>query len=488
MGTDALQSLNENHERESTMLFRLVLVCLCGLGVLFSLLPHANAGQPNVIVIVSDDQGWSDVGFNGCKEIPTPNLNALAKSGVVFDCGYASHPYCSPSRAGLMTGRYQQRFGHECNPGTGRDDSTKVDGLPLSETMLPELFRQAGYRTAAIGKWHLGDAEQFWPTSRGFDEWFGFSGGGLSYWGEIGKRSPLRGILRNGNPVPQEELSYLTDDFSSEAVEFVERNREKPFFLYLAYNAPHSPDQVTREHMERTSHIEYGGRAVYGAMVAGMDAGIGEVMSALKENGLYEQTLIFFFSDNGGRATHARNFPYRGHKGMLFEGGIRVPFCVSWPGHIEGGRRYDNPVTALDIFPTVIAAAGIPQKNGAKLDGVNLLPYLSGERTNRPHQTLFWRYACGDDTFGYAVRHDDWKLVYSIYKGRNLLFDLNADPWEQNDLAESQPDKVAALNRLYASWNAEMKAPLWLDPHGPNVRKEEAERQAIIEQATRGEK
>ena len=256
--------------------------------------------QPNIVVIVSDDQGWADVGFNGCREIPTPNLDALAASGVVFISGYASHPYCSPSRAGLLTGRYQQRFGHECNPGAYGEDSQA--GLPLSETLLSNLLHEHGYRTGAIGKWHLGDASRFWPTQRGFDDWFGFSGGGLSYWGQVGRKGPLRGVLRNGDVVPLSELTYLTDDFSTEAVKFVERHRDRPFFLYLAYNAPHAPDQVTRRHLRKTTHIEYGGRAVYGAMVAAMDEGIGKVTDKLKELNLYDNTLIFRLQRVQGRA------------------------------------------------------------------------------------------------------------------------------------------------------------------------------------------
>ena len=471
------------------MLSRLLAVCLFVLGVLFTSSAAVQAKSPNVIVIVSDDQGWSDVGFNGCREIPTPHLDALAESGVVFDAGYASHPYCSPSRAGLLTGRYQQRFGHECNPGAhGNDDAIETEGLPLSETLLSTVFRNTGYRTGAIGKWHLGDEPKFWPTERGFEEWFGFSGGGLSYWGDLGKKPPLQGVLRNGKVVPKDELTYLTDDFSTEAVKFVEEHKEEPFFLYLAYNAPHAPDQVTREHLEKTSHIEYGGRAVYGAMVAAMDEGIGRVVQALKDQNLQDQTIIFFYSDNGGRATLARNFPYRGHKGMLFEGGIRVPFCVSWPGQIEGGRRYEHPVSALDIFPTVLAAAGVDTPAALQLDGVNLLPYLKGSKQGRPHDTLFWRYACGNDVYGYAVRDGDWKLVYSVYKGKHLLFDLKADPWERNDLAEQRPELVQQLTTLHRDWDEELMEPLWLDPHGANVHKEEAARQAILEKATRGEK
>jgi arylsulfatase A-like enzyme len=450
----------------------------------------SNAGaapdKPNIIVIVSDDQGWGDVGFNGCREIPTPHLDSLARSGVAFDCGYASHPYCSPSRAGLLTGRYQQRFGHECNPGAIEEDL--ASGLPLSETLLSNLFQDHGYRTGAIGKWHLGDAPRFWPIQRGFDEWFGFSGGGLSYWGETGKKPPIQGVLRNGSIVPASELTYLTDDFSSEAVKFVGRHQDKPFFLYLAYNAPHAPDQATKSHLKKTEHIEYGGRAVYGAMVAGMDEGIGRVTAKLKELGLYENTLIFFYSDNGGRTEHAVNFPFRGHKGMLFEGGIRVPFCLSWPREIEGGQRFEQPISALDIFPTALAAAGIETPASLELDGVNLVPFLQGAQAGSPHQTLYWRYACGDDKYGYALRDGNHKLVYSVYKQEHLLFDLAADPWERRNLAAENPETAQRLMALYESWKQELVAPKWLDPHGLNVGKESNKRQKIIDAASRGER
>ncbi len=463
--------------------------------------------RPNIVVIVSDDQGWGDVGFNGCREIPTPHLDELAASGVVFESGYASHPYCSPSRAGLLTGRYQQRFGHECNPGAMGDDMAA--GLPLDETVLSDVLARNGYRTGAIGKWHLGDSPEFWPTQRGFSEWFGFSGGGMSYWGDVGKREPIRGVLRNGEIVPKSQLTHLTDDFSKEAVKFVDRHRDKPFFLYLAYNAPHAPDQATRAHLKKTAHIEYGGRAVYGAMVAAMDEGIGRVTAKLKQLGIYDNTLIFFYSDNGGRAEHAVNYPFRGHKGMLFEGGIRVPFCVSWRQGIQGGRRYDRPISALDIFPTALKAAGIEIPASLRLDGVDLLPYLDGTNSESPHQTLFWRYACGNGTYGYAVRDGRYKLIYSVYKKRHLLFDIDDDPWERNDILANTPGQTssspssanpqagnarhaknpqaARLIALYEDWQKELVEPKWLDPHGANVAKEEAKRQAAVDAASRGE-
>ncbi|TWT80777.1 Arylsulfatase [Planctomycetes bacterium CA13] len=447
------------------------------------------AERPNIVLIVADDLGYSDVGFNGCKEIPTPNLDALAATGVVFQCGYASHPYCSPSRAGLLTGRYQQRFGHECNPEPdARSMSDSAPGLPLSETTLADALNNAGYVTGAIGKWHLGDAQQYWPNRRGFDEWFGFSAGGLSYWGDVGKKPAALGVHRGDDPVDPKTLTYLTDDFSNEAVAFVQRHQAEPFFLYLAYNAPHAPDQATKHHLAKTEHIEYGGRAVYGAMVAGMDEGIGRVMAKLKEVGVDENTLVIFYSDNGGRREHAVNFPYRGHKGMLFEGGIRVPFLMAWPQQFPKGTTNTSPITALDIFPTVLAATGANMDDAKKLDGINLIPRLQKPKSRVETRTFFWRYAMGENEFGYAVREGDMKLVQSGYKGRSLLFNLARDPWERDDLADEQPQTVARLSKLIKTWDEKNVPPKWIDPHGTNVRSEEASRRKTVEAASRGER
>lgn len=439
--------------------------------------------RPNVLIILSDDQGWGDVGFNGGTDIPTPNLDRLASNGVSFEQGYASHPYCSPSRAGLLTGRHQQRFGHENN--TPHGDTTS--GLPLDELMISEVLQAGGYRTCAIGKWHLGDDEKFWPNQRGFDDWYGFYGGGMGYWGSTGKKPKMSGVLRDGNLVPQSELTYLTDDFSREAVNYIEtyHQEEAPFFMYLAYNAPHAPIQATEEYLKMVEHIEYGDRAAYAAMVAGMDVGIGNVIDALKKTGEFENTLIFFYSDNGGHLHGANNQPYRGHKGMLFEGGIRVPFLVSWPQGIEGTYRYQESITALDVFPTIIAATGVENTKEEPLDGVNLLPYLNGEIQGAPHDRMFWRYS---DGAGYVVRDGDLKLIKSEYKQDYLLFDLSKDRFEHTNLAEQMPEKLQEMQRLYEEWSSGLIPAKWQDAHIEHVHKEEAKRGEYLRRASAGQK
>ena len=442
-----------------------------------------SAKRPNVIIILSDDQGWGDVGFNGGTDIPTPNLDRLAADGTIFRDGYATHPYCSPSRAGLMTGRYQHRFGHENNPVHGLEDPNA--GLPLSETTLARVLSDNGYATAAIGKWHLGDHEKFWPNRRGFDYWYGMYGGGLNYWGETGNKPRNAGVLRNGEIVPFEEISYLTDNFTDEAIGFIDRSKDKPFFIYLAYNAPHAPNQAPRKYLDLTAHIEDGERAVYAAMVAGMDVGIGRVMEKLRDEGLYDNTLIFFYSDNGAQSRGGSSAPFRGQKGMLFEGGIRVPFTATWPARLPANQVVSEPMIALDLFPTILAAAQIDAPKNLSLDGVNLLPRLAGHESSLPSRELYWR---SSDGAAYAVRKGKYKLVKSLFKEESFLFDLQADPYEHRNLASAFPEKFDELLDYHKRWNAQMIPAKWQDPHLENSSRTVDARKKAIDAAMRGEK
>ena len=424
-----------------------------------------NERPPNIVVLLADDLGYADVGVHGCKDIPTPNIDALAKGGVRFTNGYVSGPYCSPTRAGFLTGRYQTRFGHEFNPG----GEAGVAGMPTSETTIADRLKTAGYATGLVGKWHLGGAEKFHPQKRGFDEFFGFLGGAHGYFPDKG--AP---ILRGNEVVDERE--YLTDAFAREAVAFIDRHQQKPFFLYLAFNAVHTPMHATDDRLKKFESIADKQRRTYAAMLFAMDEAIGKVIAKLKATGLEENTLIFFFSDNGGptmvgTTTNASsNAPLRGSKRTTLEGGIRVPFVVSWKGKLPAGTTYEHPVIQLDIFPTALAAAEVKMNPERKLDGVNLLPYLRGEHTAKPHETLLWRFGTQ-----MAIRHGDWKLVKydpnvepadGSGKARGAasaakLYNLATDIGESRDEAATNPQKAAELQAIWQKWNAELADPLW---------------------------
>ena len=369
----------------------------------------ASGRKPNVIVILADDLGYADVGFNGCKDIPTPNIDSLARNGVRCSNGYVSHPFCSPTRAGLLTGRYQQRFGHECNPAWLPEDN-KV-GLPLNQVTIAQAVRDAGYVTGAIGKWHLGAAPCFHPNERGFSEYFGFLGGGHIYMpGDKGGAEYTVPVLRNKQPVEQKE--YMTDLLSSEAVSFITRHKSEPFFLYLAYNAVHTPLQAPEKYLNRFKDIADEKRRTYAAMNSAMDDGIGRLLKALRENGLEENTMVWFFSDNGGPPANVvptNNSPLRGNKGMVYEGGVRVPFVVQWRGKLPEGRVYDEPVISLDVLATSVAVAGAKVPASHKLDGVNIVPYLCGGQNGAPHDVLHWR--SGGSAGKWAVREGRYKQL-----------------------------------------------------------------------------
>ncbi len=414
--------------------------------------------KPNIILILADDLGYADVGFTGVKDIRTPNIDRIAHEGVTFTNGYVSHPFCSPTRAGLMTGRYQQRFGHENNPAYEPMDPDI--GLPLSETLLPQYMRKAGYHTGIIGKWHLGATAKHHPTARGFDEQFGFIGGGHDYFKasmEPDKREYNIPIERNGKPVELKE--YLTDAFSREAVEFIHRNARQPFFLYLAYNAPHTPQQAPDKYLDAYANIADPVRRKYASMILGVDEGVRGVLQALKDEKLEEDTLVFFFSDNGGpiAVNGSHNTPYRGAKGQVYDGGIHVPFAARWKGRIPAGKKLADPVISLDVFATSTSLAGVTPPN---IDGVDLMPHILGQAKQPPHQRLFWRTGGGAS---FAVREGRYKLV-KIGANPSALYDLEADISETTDIAASNPDVLVRLEAARLDWNKQLKPPLFQSP------------------------
>jgi arylsulfatase A-like enzyme len=411
--------------------------------------------KPNILVILADDLGYGETSCQGCKDIPTPNIDSIAKNGIRFTSGYVSCPICAPTRAGLMTGRYQQRFGFETNPGPESYADEKF-GLPRSQATLAERLKAAGYATGMFGKWHLGYKPELQPTARGFDEFFGFLSGANNYIAGARRGESRNPILRGTQVV--EEREYLTDAFGREAVAFIEKYHDRPFFIYLPFNAVHAPLEATEKYLSRFPNITDKKRLTYAGMTAAMDDAIGRVLDTLRKHNLEERTLVFFLGDNGGPTpqTTSSNVPLRGYKGQVFEGGIREPFLIQWKGHLPAGKVDDRPVISLDIHPTALAAAGVPVSPDWGLDGIDLLPYLTGENTGLPHDTLYWRF---HDQ--HAIRRGDWKLVQTRTDPKPQLYDLAKDIGETTDLADKEPAKVKELNDAWDAWNAQLMAPLW---------------------------
>ena len=425
----------------------------------------AAGSRPNVVVIVADDLGYHDVGVHGCTDCPTPHIDSIAAGGVRCTSGYVSGPYCSPTRAGLLTGRYQTRFGHEFNPGpaTAADENF---GLPLDQVTLADRLKKLGYSTGMVGKWHLGYLPQFRPQKRGFDEFFGFLGGAHSY--IDAKADGANPILRGNEPVDEKE--YLTDAFAREAEAFIEKNKANPFFLYLAFNAVHTPMQADDPRLKKFASIEDKTRRTYAAMMSAMDDGIGRVIAKLQATDLTKNTLIMFISDNGGPTmpgvtiNGSINKPLRGSKRTTLEGGIRVPFFVKWPGQLAAGKVYEQPVIQIDILPTALAAAGIDLAENDTIEGLDLLPFLRGNEESAPHEALYWRFGRQ-----MAIRQGDWKLVrYDAtvdgMRGQIAgpkLYNLADDVGENNDLMEKEPDKAAALQAKWDEWNESNVPALW---------------------------
>ncbi len=417
--------------------------------------------KPNIVVIIADDLGYGDVGYHGCKEIPTPHIDSIARNGVQFPAGYACAPVCGPSRSGMLTGRYPQRYGFEDNPGPFRQNKDVEVGTPLKEKTIAERLKAIGYKTGMIGKWHEGKDMKFFPTRRGFEEFFGFNNGAIRY--NIPNNHEKH--LRRGEKILAGEKEYLTDAFGREAAAFVRKHKDEPFFLYLSFNAVHGPLTAPTALKRKFGHIKDIKRRTLAAMNYSMDVNIGKVLSALKQCKLEKETLVFFYSDNGGKphGNYSMNTPLRGEKGTLYEGGIRVPFCIQWPGKLPAGKTMDCAVSAMDILPTAIAAAGEEVCPTWKLDGVNLLPFMKGTAKGVPHEMLCWRI-----NRQWAIRTTEWKLknVKNARPEQVQLFHLAKDKSEKVDIAAKRPDMVKQLKAKFDTWAKGTIPPQWgWQPH-----------------------
>jgi arylsulfatase A-like enzyme len=443
--------------------------------------------RPNVLFILVDDMGYGDVGFNGCQDIPTPHIDSIAQNGVRFTDGYVTAPQCGPSRAGLMTGVSQSRF--------EREDNFIIDkeGLPLNLKTFGDYMREAGYRTGAIGKWHLGDEEGFHPLDRGFEYFYGFLPGS-SYYYPRENQTFLPNIMENREP--RRVKNYLTSVLGEQAVKFVQKKSDRPFFLYLAHYAPHGPLQAPKEYVERFEHLaESGGttcryarefipnaRQIYAAMVSALDDTVGDLLKALREQGLEENTLIYFLSDNGGQTdgTTACNGPFRGQKGDVLEGGLRVPFAVQWKGTIPAGQTLNTPVSSLDLLPTSLAAAGA--SIAKTLDGMDLLPLLI-DGNELPSRSLLCRFPFPPwhHRSLWMIRRGDMKLVYEASRGRGGvgytgkegrmgLYRVSDDVGEKEDLSAQYPEVRQQLQEQYDAWAGQLPPEQWMEQPAPKKK------------------
>jgi arylsulfatase A-like enzyme len=459
---------------------------------------------PNVVVIVADDLGYNDLTFGGggvaSGAVPTPNIDGIARAGVEYTRGYSGNATCAPSRAAIMTGRYPTRFGFEFTPAPKpfmrlvawmrrneplppvyfEDREAAVppvaeQGVPPSEITLAELLRGKGYRTLGLGKWHLGESAQFHPNAQGFDEYLGFAQGAALFMKEDDPRvvnskqafdpidkflwANLAFAVRKDGGERFEPDAYMTDYLAREAARAIEANANRPFFLYLAFNAPHTPLQALKTDYDALPQIPHHTLRTYAAMIRALDRGVGDVLGALRAHGLEENTLVFFTSDNGGAdyvGLADLNKPYRGWKMTFFEGGIRTPFFAQWPAQIPPGTRFHTPAAHVDIFATAAGAAGAPLPSDRAIDGVDLVKLARGEAQGRAHAAIFWRSG-----HYRTILADDWKLQLSERPNKAWLFDLASDPTERTNLAGARPDKLAELRAILAEHEQQMVLPAW---------------------------
>ena len=466
--------------------------------------PAEGPRPPNIVLIVADDLGYNDISLNGGgvagDAVPTPHINSIAHNGINFSNGHAGNATCSPSRAAMMTGRYPTRFGFEftsvpmsfsrniaefkskgLHPVIYHADreaqmpAFESQGVPTSEIMLPKLLKQADYHSIHIGKWHMGENASMGPNAHGFDETLGFLQGGMMFLEAddpnvvnaqqdfdpidqfLWAAAPFGVSYNNGEAF--KPATYVTDYFTDEALQAIKANKDRPFFMYLAYNAPHTPLQATREDYDALPQIKDHTRRVYAAMIRNLDRNIGRVLAELKAQGLDQNTLVIFTSDNGGAhyiGLDDLNKPYRGWKATFFEGGTRVPFFMQLPGVIAPGSQFTAPVSHFDIFATSAALAGVQPPADRVIDGVNLIPFARGEQVGRPHEQMFWRSGAYQ-----VARSGDWKLQVNETQDKVWLFNLQDDPTEQHNLVDAEPARVKELLAQLAEFNSQQKAPLW---------------------------
>ena len=415
----------------------------------------AEDAKPNIVLILTDDAGYADFGFTGCPDFATPNIDRIAAEGVTCTDGYVTASVCSPSRAGLMTGRYQQRFGHEVNLLAGTPQYA-TQGLPQEETTFADRLRELGYATGALGKRHLGAAEVYHPMDRGFDEYYGCLAGSRSYWPYEERPKHGKGLVRNREPIGREpEGSYFTDLLADEAVDFIDRHADELFFLYVSFTAVYTPMHTREDLLEQHAEIEPEQRRKLAATTTSLDDGVGRILDALQQQGIDGNTLMMFVNDNGGATNNASdNGMYRGMKGSKWEGGIRILYAICGPARLPTGAHFEHPVSTLDILPTVVTAAGGDQFQDA-IDGVDLQPFLSGEDAGAPHDRLFWRRSVAS-----AMREGNWKLI-KVKGNPILLFNLADDPSETTNLAEAYPDRVVSMSASLDAWDAQLAEPRW---------------------------
>ena len=422
-------------------------------------IPKPVAEKPNFVLIVADDLGFADLSMNGSKQIKTPHIDRLANTGVNFKEGYVSSPVCSPSRAGFLTGRNQVGFGHDNNLAENQPGfDPQFKGLPLAEKTIANYLQNYGYVNGLIGKWHLGDEPQFHPLKRGFDEFWGYTGGGHDYFSSTpdgkGYNVPIQSNYKTPDPI-----TYITDDVGDECADFILRHRDKPFFLFASFNAPHTPMQATEHDLELYKHIKNEKRRTYAAMVHRLDINIGKIVYALQKSGLSENTLIVFISDNGGPvdSNASINAPFNGQKGILLEGGIHVPYIMNWPETLPKRSVYNYPVSSLDIAPTFVELASGGSDEHDIFDGVNLLPFMNMENESIPHQDLKWRF-----TISAAIRNGEWKLI-RLPDRLPMLYHLPTDISEQENVALENLEITEQMLKQLGDWDVSLPHPVFLE-------------------------